>query len=176
MRCLFLAIVIILTVWLSPEVKGISQSDTKQSAHPQKKEQTIKVLIKKDGKLIESDTTMITKDGKEQRVMVIVNQEDADNGKVTTYTYTIGDTLQNDLERKVVRLKDDKRFIIMQNNDKAVFSHSDSSAGKGAVEIVGVHMDPYAFDPSDPDIVSYKKKDKRNGLEQITIVRKKQVR
>ena len=34
--------------------------------------------------------------------------------------------------------------------------------------------DPFSFHPTDPSIVSYRKKDVGKGLEKITIVRKKE--
>lgn len=159
----------------------VAQTVVKSSAPPQKKEQSVKVVINENGNITEKEMTIAADsiyhskdDGKKNKsVTVTVSADHVDGDKQHTYTYTVGDTLQNDLQKKVVWLNDNKRFIIMQNGDQAVIGESAPQHGTVVAGVAGVRMDPYAFDPSDPDIVSYKKKDKRNGLEQITIVRKK---
>lgn len=179
-----------------------AQSSVITSGQPQKKEQKVKILIKKDGKLIESDTAFVTSTGKgviyeengktfvadslvisgsekgrDRMVTIIINEENGapgNGGKVSTYTYTVGDTLQNDIQRKVIRLGDQKNTIIMQGPEADTFNPKGTSPGTRAVMVEGFQIrDPYSFDATDPGIVSYKKKDIGKGQEKITIIRKK---
>jgi hypothetical protein len=155
-----LALLLVLFAWLSPDVHAFTNFAVSEAGNPQEKEQTVKVVIKKEGKLIEKDTTFI---------------DDGKGSKSYTYTYTVGDTLQNDIPAKVARLGDQKRLIIMQESEGGAFDRQVTPSG-AAVWVEGHQMrDPYAFDSSDPNIVSYKKKDIGKGQEKITIVRKKVV-
>jgi hypothetical protein len=156
-----LALFMVLFAWLSPDVHAFTNFAVSEAGNPQEKEQTVKVVIKKEGKLIEKDTTFSDK-GK--------------GSKSYTYTYTIGDTLQNDIPAKVARLGDQKRLIIMQESEGDTFDIRVPPPVNAAVWVEGHQTrDPYAFDSSDPNIVSYKKKDIGKGQEKITIVRKKVV-
>ena len=196
---LFVAMVVF-TSWHSPEVYDVPQSAVAKSGQPQKKEQRIKTVIIKDGKMIESDTTIVggedkakvkvqkemiiladsvfhqTGDNlKDRRVTVTVTDDSEKGDKTSTFTYSIGDTLKNDLERKVIRLNDGKRMIFMQGGEDAASNSSGltkDSSGKRNVRGV---QDRYSKDASDPNIVSYSKKDIGKGLEKIVIVRKKVV-
>jgi hypothetical protein len=168
-RCVLLAVSL---YWLMPEASVNAQSVTSKVGPPQKKEQITRTVINRNGKV--SDTIIVVSEGdekarvkkgmilmadsiyqnsgndmKNKTVTVIVSDDNEKGAKSSSFTYSVGDTAQNDLERNVVRLKDGKQRIIMQG-------------GLGN-----------SFDPSDPSIVSYKKKDMGKGLEKITIVRKK---
>lgn len=196
---LFGAMVLVAS-WLSPEVYAVPQSAVAKSGQPQKKGQRIRTVITKDGKVIESDTTIVDGDDKakvkvqkemiiladstfhnmgnglkNRQVTVTVTDNGEKDGKINTFTYTIGDTLKNDLERKVIRLNDGKKMIIMQGGEDAASDPSGLTKNTGGNRIVRRVQDHYSMDASDPNIVSYEKKDVGKGLEKIVIVRKKVV-
>jgi hypothetical protein len=201
-RKMVLAFLVTSLSWLST-VDCRAQSVAKTAIQPQKKQQNVKVVIRKDGQLIEKDTTIVTSDsknytittkemtlaadslyhslgddtnGKTVTVTVIQDNENGGTGSkagTNTYTYTIGDSLQKNGSQKMVRKINGKPMIIMEGGEGQTFDLP-VRASSGTTRIVMHKMvDPYAFDPRDPTIVSYKKKDVGKGEEKITIVRKK---
>lgn len=182
-----------------------AQVGVKASGQPQKKEQNVKIVIRKDGRLIEKDTTIVagnsnsftytTKnmtvmadslyhsmgdDLKGKTVTVTVFDDNGDNRKSSktsthTYTYTIGDSLQNLGTQKLVRKIEGRPLIIMENGEGKTFDLPDSPAPGTNQIMMRKIRDPFAFDPTDPNIVSYQKKDVGKDEEKITIVRKKAV-
>jgi hypothetical protein len=196
----FFAVFLTGLVWLSPDIYAISDASGGTTGQSPQKVQREKIVIMKDGRTIEKDTAFVIGDGKGQtinrgnfiyktdsmivgpdkdkRVTIFINEkgEGANDGTTHTYTYTIGDTLQKDKLRKVIRIGDGKRNIIMQDSDGKAFGASTPTpfhTTSDGIRRVRQKSDPFAFDPSDPNIVSYHKKDVGKGLEKITIVRKK---
>jgi hypothetical protein len=188
--------------WLSTD-DCRAQTVAKTSNQPQKKQQNVKVVIRKDGQLIEKDTIIVLEgsknftvttnqltagadsvhykigdDAKGKKVTFTVIQDNENGGKGSkagtyTYTYTVGDSLQKNGTQRMVRKVNGKPMIIMDNEGGQTFDLP-VRASSGANRIIMHKMvDPYAFDPTDPSIVSYKKKDVGKGEEKITIVRKK---
>ena len=183
-----------------------AQVGVETSVQPQKKEQNVKIVIRKDGQLIEKDTTIVTGDSKNftyttkkmtvaadslyhsigddqtgKTVTVTVFDDNGDKGKGSrtsthTYTYTISDSLQKNGTQKLVRKIEGKPFlIIMENGEGKTFDLTDSLTTVANQIMVRKVRDPFAFDPTDPTIVSYQKKDVGKDEEKITIVRKKAV-
>ena len=183
-----------------------AQVGVETSVQPQKKEQNVKIVIRKDGQLIEKDTTIVTGDSKNftyttkkmtvaadslyhsigddqtgKTVTVTVFDDNGDKGKGSrtsthTYTYTISDSLQKNGTQKLVRKIEGKPFlIIMENGEGKTFDLTDSPTTVANQIMVRKVRDPFAFDPTDPTIVSYQKKDVGKDEEKITIVRKKAV-
>ena len=173
----------LIVLWFFPTIHSEAQTASASAGTPQKKEQKVKILINEDGKTVEKEMTIMADsayhqlgdDLHQKSVTVTVTDDKNGAGESSTYTYTIGDTLQNDVARKVVRLGDGKKMIIMDSGNGVSF---DTPAPRhGTAFIIKNHplSDPYAFDPNDPNIISYQKKDKGKDLEKITIVRKKAV-
>jgi hypothetical protein len=181
-----------------------AQIGVKTYSQPQKKEQSVKVVIRKDGQLIEKDTivtgdsknfTYITKkmtvaadslyhsigdDLTGKMVTVTVFDDNGDKGKGSktsthTYTYTIGDSLQKNGTQKLVRKIEGRPLIIMENGEGKTFDLTDSPTTVANQIMMHKVRDPFAFDPTDPTIVSYQKKDVGKDKEKITIVRKKAI-
>jgi hypothetical protein len=182
-----------------------AQKVAETSGHPPKKVVDVKVVVKKDGKLIEKDTAIVGgesrnftfntgemtvvadslyhsmgDDTKGKTVTVTVFDDGKASGKgnqkgTHTYTYTIGDSLQKNGTQKLVRKIEGKPVIIMENGDGKTFDEPVWQSGSADRVILQRKRDPFAFDPTDPTIVSYKKKDVGKDEERITIVRKKAV-
>ena len=182
-----------------------AQVGVKTSGQSQKKEQNVKTVIRKDGQLIEKDTTIVNGNSKNftfttknmtvvadslyqsigddlkgKTVTVTVFDDNGDNGKSSktsthTYTYTISDSLQKNGTQKLVRKIEGRPLIIMENGEGKTFDLQDSPTPVANQMMMLKVRDPFAFDPTDPTIVSYKKKDVGKDEEKITIVRKKAV-
>jgi len=182
-----------------------AQVGVKTSGQPQKKEQNVKMVIRKDGQLIEKDTTIVAGNSKSftyttknmtvvadslyhsmgdnlkgKTVTVTVFDDNGDSGKGSkttthTYTYTIGDSLPKNGTQKLVRKIEGRPLIIMENGEGKTFDVLDAPTAGANRIMIRKDRDPFAFDPTDPTIVSYQKKDVGKDEEKITIVRKKAV-
>lgn len=190
----------IIFVWLSDVSGAFAQSATSAGSKSQKKEQTVIVRVNKNGSVTEKDTVIIVTKGeklsysadnvavkvdtvilagdgksKEKQVTVFVNNSKGTSGKDsvrTTCFVTTSDTAANKAIHNLKWLGDGKRMIIMQdagsgNPDFPVLPDG------AQVRMNYTVPDTFAFDTSDPDIVSYKKKDIGKDKEKITIIRKK---
>jgi hypothetical protein len=133
--------------------------------HPQKKEKTAQ------------DTVILTVDGKEKgkRVIVYVNDGNShpekDSVTVNCFYYA-GDSVQKLVSPHILSPDQIKRMVIMKNGpgpsaDAVVPQWSETGRS------FSVTHDPFAFDTTDPDIISYKKKDVGKDQEKIIIIRKK---
>ena len=170
---------------------------------PQKKERTVKVLVREGSKLVEKDSTyvggtgkgifyagknvvfkadslVLHRDGnnKTQTVTLIIQDDKQGAGKDSTkYTCTVvsQDSVSRTVGHSMAGAGDGKGMIIMQNVDSGSFNMSGSTPAVAGYRIGRPLHDPFSFDPGDQDIVSFKKKDLGKGLERITIVRKKSV-
>ena len=190
--------------WLSVG-NSDAQDVVKTSGQPQKKEQKVRVVIRKDGQLIEKDSTIVNgksrnftfttnkmtviadsvrqsmgDDAKGKTVTVTVIEDTGDAGQglksnARTYTYSIGDSLQKGGTGKTIRKAGGKPLIIMNTGEGETYDLPFSSSPGKNSKFKHKILDPYAFDPTDPTIVSYKKKDVGKDKEKITIVRKKVV-
>ena len=160
---------------------------------PQQKVHHVKMLINKDGKLTEKDTTLVSEDktmtfaiagnansdsdkASDKKITVTVNDEKVTDNKgdhVKTFIFTPGDTLQKNIVRKFVRTKDGKPLIIMQNSEGENVGTSTIPAHGEQRVILRKMKDPFAFNPNDTNIISYSKKDIGKGKEKIVIIRKK---
>ena len=149
-------------------------------------QKNVNVVIKEDLKKVQLEMTKMAdstyhqldldKDLKGKKVTVTVIESSDGTGKSSTYTYSIGDTLQSKEAQKAVRSVGGKRMIIMQNGKGENFDLPVNPPSVQAIRIMGHPLsDAFAFDPTDTTIVSYHKKEMGKGLEKITIVRKKAV-
>ena len=150
----------------------------------QKKEQNVKVAVGEELIKVRKNMTVLADsiyhqfgpDVNVKKVTVTVFEPADGTGNGSTYTYSIGDSLQNKEAHAIVRSAGGKNMIITQNGESEIFDLPTSPATAKRFRINGDAVrDPFAFNPSDTTIVSYKKKDMGKGLEKITIVRKKAV-
>ncbi|MEI6276755.1 MAG: hypothetical protein WCP08_12235 [Prolixibacteraceae bacterium] len=151
----------------------------------QKKEQNVKVVIREDPKTVQKGMTIMADsayhqlgtDLKDKKVTVTVIDSGDGTGNSSTYSYTIGDSLQSKEGHKIVRSVGGKKMIIMKDGESEGFNVSAISPVVNGYRMIVDHPlhDSFAFDPGDTTIVSYKKKDMGKGLEKITIVRKKAI-
>lgn len=163
---------------------------------PQKKEQKVKVFVKKDGKEIKIDTTFSFN----------LPDEKAIQAKVDSMLKAEGVENFHGKGKHVMIMKSRKHEGKPENEDYTIFiQEGDSGLTKGkkvvrvfaggngeTIDLEGfpvpppppmppLHVkgfkihggDPFAFDPNDDDIVTYDRKDIGKGLEKIIIVRKK---
>ena len=198
---LFVTAILCMATMVSRGALGASGSTLSVTDSPQKKERKIKIRTIKDGNMTEKDSTIATGtdnqvfvvgssmsvkadsmyhdlgNGYDQKsVTVTVTDEGDKQGKGTTYTYSIGDTLKSDVSGKAFRLGNAKRAFIMRDDSGENVGMPAMSSGRTSFRVVGRQaVDPYGFRPDDPSIVSYRKKEMGKGLEKITIIRKKAV-
>lgn len=178
--------------WLSAESQTATFTKNSPTDQPQKKEQRVKLVIRKDGKLIEKDTVItstggafkfsgdsirVTQDKPGQKGMttVYIRQTGTDGGKAgksSTYTYTVTDSATNKAGAAVTNLRNARRMIIMQPGEGQNFKGT-TPPPAARWRIAGKKSDRFAFDPADPSIVSYKKKAVGKDKEKIVIIRKK---
>lgn len=193
-----LTILAFILVIILPGFAASSQTISSAGGPPQKKERIVRVLVNDNGKLTEKDTIIVvgkgssasftagnavfkadtiilSGDGKtrESTVTVFVNDskgnEEKDSVK-TTYTFISTDSTFNKPVGDMKWLGGGKPNIIMKKDGGDAFYFQ----GPPARVHVGIPLhDPFSFDRSDPDIVSYSKKDIGKGQEKITIIRKK---
>jgi hypothetical protein len=170
---------------------------------PQKKVQRLKVIVNKDGKETKIDTTFNLSDEKVVQLKVdsILKNFDVaglgpDHSKIIIlrdgkrmewinegknclpgekqFDILIQscDSGKANKERRIFRIGKDGNFSSFDG--KGMFSPPPPALPRSSVllhrQLVG---DPYAFDTKDESVISYEKKDIGNGLERITIVRKK---
>ena len=190
-------------VLIFPGISALAQSVTPKGNQSQTKEHTVRVLLNNNGQITESDTVIVVKKGdnltysagnavikadtiilsgdgktRERKVTVIINDNKGSSGKDSvraTCIVTSGDTLGNRAIHDMKWLGDGKRMIIMQDTGGRNFDVAAPGPGT-QIRMDNPWRDPFAFDPSDPDIVSYKKKDVGKDQEKITIIRKKKTR
>ena len=156
------------------------------TVQPPKQEKGAKVVIGEDPVKVKHDMTLLADsiyhqlgtdqgtDLKEKKVTVTVIESGDGTGNGSTFTYTIGDSLQNKEGHKIVRSAGGQKMIIMRDGKSEDIDLTAMPATGKRYKINGFSLrDPFAFDPADTTIVSYKKKDMAKGLEKITIVRKK---
>ena len=198
---LILTAILCMATLVSRDALGAFGSATSFTDLPQKKERKIKIMTIKDGKMTEKDSTIATGSGNQvfvvgssmsvkadsmfhdlgngydqKSVTVTVTDEGDKNGKGTTYTYSIGDTLKQDVSGKAFRSGNAKRAFIMRDDSGENAVMPEMRSGRTSFRVAGGHtIDPYGFRPDDPSIVSYRKKELGKGLEKITIIRKKAV-
>ena len=198
---LFVTAILCMATLVSKDALGASGSASSVTDSPQKKERKIKIMAIKDGKMMEKDSTIVTGTGNQvfvvgssmsvkadsmyhdlgngydqKSVTVTVTDEGDKNGKGTTYTYSIGDTLKQDVSGKSFRLGNAKHAFIMRDDSGENAGMPAMSSGRTSFRVVGGYaIDPYGFRPDDPSIVSYRKKEMAKGLEKITIIRNKVV-
>ena len=198
---LFVTAILCMATLFSRDVSGASGSIFCVTDSPQKKERKIKIMTIKDGKMTEQDSTVVQGtdnqvfvvgssmsvkadsmydnlgNGYDQKsVTVTVTDEGDKNGKGTTYTYSIGDTLKQGVAGKMFRLDPDKRIIIMRDGAGEDINVPAMTSGKRSFRMVrDLPNESYGFHVNDPSIISYQKKDIGKGLEKITIIRKKSV-
>jgi hypothetical protein len=162
---------------------------------PQKKEQRVMVIVKKEGKEIKIDTTFNLADEKVVQAKVDsilkvkgVKNIHADGKNVVIMKSARPSGVPGQEEVTVFIQKDDSAFA---GGKKVVRVHKDGNmtwiAADGEMipppppppappvhfKTFKFHGDPFAFDPNDDDIITYDKKDIGKGLEKIIIVRKK---
>lgn len=177
-----------------------AQTITSSGGVPQKKERVIKVLVTDHGKLTEKDTIIVVSNGSsasfsagnavfkadtiilsgngktmESTVTVFDNKGKGNLAKdsvKTTYTFISTDSALNEPVGDMKWLGGGKPNIIMKKDGGNAFYFQ----GPPSRVHVGYPLeDPFSLGGSDPDIVSYKKKDIGKGQEKITIIRKKRV-
>ena len=138
---LFVTAILCMATLVSKDAMGASGSASSVTDSPQKKERKIKIMAIKDGKMMEKDSTIVTGTGNQvfvvgssmsvkadsmyhdlgngydqKSVTVTVTDEGDKNGKGTTYTYSIGDTLKQDVSGKSFRLGNAKHAFIMRDD------------------------------------------------------------
>lgn len=181
---IFVAMVLVSLVFF---VKYVSAQTT-----PQKKEHRIRVVTRENGRLVETDTVVVNmpngginfkgdsivvlddkKSGQRQMtVFVTKGQTDKGSSQTSTYTVTTGDTLIDKGLTRAVGTRDGKKIIIMRDGNSSVVSSTGSPDHfRTVTDYPSSTRDP--FNATDPDIVSYRKKDLKNGLEKVTVIRKK---
>jgi hypothetical protein len=186
-----------------PVLAASAQTVTKTASQSQKKSQTVKVQVNDNAKVSvkdtvivvtkvnnmtysagnaanKSDTIILSGNGKSEEKKFIVFNNDSkghtgnDSVRVTCIV-TTGDSMDNKAIHDLKWLGDGKRMIIMKDANGGNFDLP--TPPPGAQVRVGYPLhDAFAFDPTDSDIVSYKKKDMGKGQEKITIIRKKKTK
>lgn len=190
----------VLIVASSFTIEPIDQIDF-TSDQPQKKEQRIKVMVNKNGKTTQIDTTFTTFDEKKIQLIIdsvlkkvemggmdmkgkhimIVNKgkamkKDGHPDSMCVMVIT-GDSSKHINTHKVMKFDNGKSMIIMNEGGQGDFDFSvpPPPPPPGFNMIHKSMRDPFAFDPTDKSIESYNKKDLGKGREKITIIRKKSV-
>ena len=125
---------------------------------PQKKEQKVKVIVRKDGKETKIDTTF----NLPEQFDVMIQQ---------------GDSGMTKHIRKIIRMGENGDVIGLGDMEDNEFLAPPPPPPPPPLPpfMMNGHFgnDPFAFDTNDENIISYEKKDIGKGLERITIVRKK---
>ena len=187
-------------VWILPVSRASAQTITSTGSQTQKKSQTISVQVKDNAKVavkdtiivvtkvnnltysagnvaFNTDTIILSGDGtsRERKFIVFNNDSKGHTGKDSvrvTCIVTTGDTLDNKPIHDMKWLGDGKRMIIMQDESGRNFDLPTRPPGTRVRTGYPLH-NSFALDPTDSDIVSYKKKDIGKNQEKITIIRKK---
>ncbi len=193
----------LIPVWVYPVIDASAQSVTPTGSQSQKKEHTVRVLANDNGKVTKKDTVIVIRKGNnisysagnviyksdsvfltgdvktnEKMVTVFIIDGKRHTGKdsvKTTCIVSTGDAPENKAIHDLKWLGDGKRMIIMQ--DASDWNLDLATPPPVARLSMGKLMkDSFSFDPTDPDIVSYKKRNVGKDQEKITIIRKKRTK
>jgi hypothetical protein len=136
---------------------------------PQKKSQRVKIIVSKDGKVTEIDTTLNLADEKKIQFKV--------DSMLKRYDITIQkcDSGMGSQGKRIIRIGKDGNFNTFgwHDGDMMIPPPPPVPHKSNFTFYKQFGADPYAFDTKDESVISYEKKDIGNGLERITIVRKK---
>jgi hypothetical protein len=174
----------ILTILIAGFCFSAGTCAAQTATQQQKQEKSVKLVIGEGSVKVKQDMTLLADsihhqlgtDLKEKRVTVTVIESADGTGNSSTYSYTIGDSLQRKEGQKGVGSFSGKKMIITKNGKSQNFDFPAPRPSVKGYRIKGYpQRDSFAFDPADTTIVSYKKKDMGKGLEKIIIVRKKTV-
>jgi hypothetical protein len=160
-----------------------------QNDELQQKEKHVKVVVHKDGKTTQIDTTFTSIDGKlpDAKIDSILKELDvAGGGKEMDRIVLIGGPDKMVWQNrqgvtqycgdsiKVMYVGDRKnRMIFSQEGNEGMIPPIPPFPEHCPIMIHKQFRDRFAFDPNDENIVSYDRKDVGKDMEKITIVRKK---
>ncbi|MEK7719171.1 MAG: hypothetical protein AAB347_06115 [Bacteroidota bacterium] len=189
-------IVFFLGLFLAASLLSYGQTAKSPTAtkSEQKKEQHVKVMVSKNGKVTKIDTTFNFADEKliQLKVDSLLKKLEVVNGKAGESNVIImrgmgpnGGTRQYSVMYQNCDsngVKSWKKVVMIGNGNGIATFDSDGDMmpppppPPPPFHVNGFRMtrsDPFAMDPDNKDIISYDKKDIGKGLEKITIVRKK---